>query len=76
MSYDELDLQQQLEARKDDVLDLVKMALRAAGLHNLDIKSIHVDMTRRAPICPPGKSPVWEAVPQPDGSIVYKHVCK
>jgi hypothetical protein len=76
MSNEVFDLQQRLETRKDDVLDLVKEALRKAGLHDINIKSIHVDITRRAPICPPGQTPVWEAVPQPDGSFVYKHVCK
>jgi hypothetical protein len=75
MAYNNLDFQR-LQSQKDDLLKLIREALRKAGLHDLDIKSIHVDITNRTPRCPSGNPPVWEAVPQPDGSVVYQYVCK
>ena len=76
MATDLFDLQKQLDVRKDDLLDLVSKALKDAGLHGISIKSIHVDTTMRTPKCPPGTQAVWEAVRLPDGTVIFRFVCK
>jgi hypothetical protein len=76
MANNYLDSHQRILARKDDLLELVKEALRKAGLQDLDIKVIHVDITKRGPVCPAGQTAVWEGVPHPDGSIVFQWICK
>lgn len=75
MMNNDLDLLQQFQTSNHDLLELVTGALRKAGLHNVDIKSIHVGV-KRAPDCPPGTEPVFEAKPQPDGSVVFQLICK
>lgn len=76
MMKNDLDLLQVFQTQKDVVLDLLTEALRNAGLHDVEIKAIHLEATRRAPVCPSGHPCVWEPVPQKDGSIVYQYVCK
>lgn len=71
-----LDVHEQLLTRKDDLFELVKVALRIAGLPDVHIKVIHLDITQRGPHCPAGETAVLESVPQPDGSIVFQWVCK
>jgi hypothetical protein len=69
------DLQEQFEARKDDMIDLIKEALKTVGLDDLHLSSIHLNV-KRAPVCPPGTTAVFEAVHHPDGSVSYQLVCR
>lgn len=73
---DLFDVNEQIITRKDDIAELVKVALRVAGIADVHIKEIHLEITKRGPQCPPEQTPVWEAVPQPDGSILFQWVCK
>jgi hypothetical protein len=71
------DLYRRLQDRKDDVRESVREALRKAGLYDdVDVKSIEFYARIRGTNCPQGQHPVWEAVQQPDGTIVYQSVCK
>ena len=73
---DLLDVNEQILTRKDDIAELVKVALRVAGIADVHIKVIHLEITKRGPECPPGQTAVWDGVPQPDGSILFQWVCK
>lgn len=64
----------QLKDKKDDILEFINQALEAAGL-SVDVKSLSLRI-KRAPVCPPGHSPVWEAVQDPDGTVTYQWVCR
>jgi hypothetical protein len=71
------DLYRRLQDYKDDVRESVRETLRKAGLYDdVEIKSIEFYAKRRGTNCPPGQSPVWEAVLQPDGTIVHQWACK
>lgn len=67
---------QQLQTQKDDLLNLVTEALRSVGLHDLDIGSIRLNVKKEGPLCPPGKTAVWEQIEHPDRSVSYQWVCK
>jgi hypothetical protein len=69
------DLQTVFEAKKDDMLELIKQALKTVGLDELHLKSIHLNV-KKAPVCPPGTTAVYEAVQHPNGSVSYQLVCK
>jgi hypothetical protein len=71
------DLYRRLQDCKDDVRESVREVLRRVGLHDdVEIKSIEYYVKKRGPTCPPGQSPVWEAVQLPDGTIEHRLVCK
>lgn len=76
MANDLFDLHELLHTRKDTLVDLVNEALGKAGLNDVVIKSIRLDITKRAPACPDGKEPVWESVTLPDGTVIIQLVCK
>jgi hypothetical protein len=70
------DLHQRLEFRKDDLIESLNKVLEEAGLHDIGITSMQFRLTNKLPRCPSGQPPVWVAIPQPDGSIIYELVCR
>lgn len=67
---------EQNQTGKDDLLNLVTAALRSVGLHDLDVGSIRLYAKKQGPVCPPGKTAVWERIEHPDHSVSYQWVCK
>ena len=69
---------QTVEERKAEILDQVRQALDT--LEPFQFDELHVGLIylnlRRAPVCPPGTSPSFEAVQHPDGSVSFQWVCK
>ena len=69
------DLQTVFEAKKDDMLELIKQALKTVGLDELQLRSIHLNV-KSGPVCPPGTTAVYEAVQHPNRSVSYQLICK
>jgi hypothetical protein len=72
------DPQLPLEERKAEILNQVKEALDTLEpfqFEELHVSLIHLNL-KRAPVCPPGTSPSFEAVQHPDGSVSFHWVCK
>jgi len=67
---------QQLQTEEDALLNLITGALQSLGQDDLEIGSIRLNVKKQSPICPPGKSRVWERIEHPDGSVSYQWVCK
>jgi len=67
---------QELQTEKDDLLNLMTEALQSLGLHDLEIGSVRLNVKKQSPICPPGKTAVWERIEHPDRSVSYQWVCK
>ena len=69
------ELPTQFDPKKDEMLDLIKKALKTLGLDDFHLGSIHLN-ARRGRVCPPGTTEVFEVVHHPDGSVSYQSVCK
>jgi hypothetical protein len=66
----------QIHAAKDALHEQLQQALRATGLDNFAIDSLRLSLKHGQPTCPNGSEPQWEAEMRPDGSVVYRYVCK
>ena len=69
-------LQSPLHQKKDELLDLFKEALRTIGLNDLEIDSIHLRVSKRPLICPPGETAVWGPIERPNGLVTYGWICR
>lgn len=76
MSLDDEDMRQRLHATKHKVREAVRQALSEGGIHEYEVKSVTVFVKHLPLQCPAGQEPVWEAVPKPDGTVVYEWVCQ
>ena len=64
------------QSPRDRLLEAAKEALADEGLLETEIKSITIEVSKRALVCPPGMVPVWEGRRLADGSIVYGWECR
>lgn len=65
-----------LQEKKHELLELVNEAFRTIGLTDFDLASIHLRVSKRGGICPPGQTAFWEAIEHADGSVTYGWVCR
>jgi hypothetical protein len=70
-------LQSEDDAKRQQLLGLVRKALEDAGFEDLDVSSITLYAKTTGPrICPDGKPAVWGEILLGDGSTYIGWICK
>jgi hypothetical protein len=65
-----------VHSAKDKLHQQLQQALEVAGLGDFAIDSLRLYLKHGEPACPNGSSPQWQPEIRPDGSVIYRYVCK